>query len=64
MRAMRLEHVGDAVIRTVAEPQPGPGEITVEVVRAGICGSDRHLIDGRAARNVTMKFVVRSTMMA
>lgn len=66
MRAIRLEQVGDAAIRTVAEPHPGLGEVTVEVVRAGICGSDRHLIDGEypAAPPVTLGHEFEGTVIA
>ncbi len=46
MRATRLFEVGD--IRTVdgPQPEPGPGDIVVQVEAAGICGTDRHLFKG------------------
>ncbi|MBZ9675033.1 Zn-dependent oxidoreductase [Mesorhizobium sp. ES1-1] len=33
-------------IRPVAMPEPGAGEIVVQVSRAGICGSDIHILHG------------------
>ena len=64
VKAIRLESVGDVAIRTVAEPEPGVGEVTVEVSRAGICGSDRHLIDGEypAAPPVTLGHELEGTV--
>jgi L-iditol 2-dehydrogenase len=46
MRATRLFAVGD--LRTVdhPDPEPGPGEVLVKVLAAGICGTDRHLYHG------------------
>lgn len=29
-----------------AVPEPGPGEVRVQVVRAGVCGTDRHILEG------------------
>lgn len=41
MRAAVLHGAGDVRIETVAEPTPPrPGEVLIEVIRAGICGSD------------------------
>ncbi|HET9102651.1 MAG TPA: alcohol dehydrogenase catalytic domain-containing protein [Solirubrobacteraceae bacterium] len=36
-------------VQSVADPQPGPGEVVVEVQACGICLSDVHLIDGTLA---------------
>jgi propanol-preferring alcohol dehydrogenase len=33
-----------AVVRTVARPQPGPGQVLLEVRAAGLCHSDLHLM--------------------
>lgn len=27
-------------------PEPGPGEVRVRIVRAGVCGTDRHILEG------------------
>ncbi|WP_199253400.1 zinc-dependent alcohol dehydrogenase [Mycolicibacterium mengxianglii] len=41
MRAAVLHGAGDVRIETVPDPSaPGPGEVVLEVLRAGICGSD------------------------
>lgn len=46
MQATRLFSTGD--IRTVDRPvpDPGPGEVLVRVLAAGLCGTDRHLYRG------------------
>jgi (R,R)-butanediol dehydrogenase/meso-butanediol dehydrogenase/diacetyl reductase len=43
MKAARLHGIGDIRIETVADPgAPGPGEVLLRVLAAGICGSDLH----------------------
>lgn len=43
MRAVRLHGIRDLRVEEVAEPMlPGPGEVTLRVTAAGICGSDLH----------------------
>jgi (R,R)-butanediol dehydrogenase / meso-butanediol dehydrogenase / diacetyl reductase len=43
MRAVRLHGVGDLRTEMVAPPSaPGPGEVALRVLAAGICGSDLH----------------------
>ena len=39
-------YVGDRriVVQQVAVPEPGPGEVLVEVSQCGICGTDLHLV--------------------
>ena len=46
MRATRLLRPGRMVIEDAALPAPGPGEVLVRVLAAGICGSDRHMFRG------------------
>ncbi|GAB2996739.1 zinc-binding dehydrogenase [Amycolatopsis acidiphila] len=47
MLAARLEiDPRRLVVREVAVPEPGPGEVRVKVEAAGVCLSDAHLIDG------------------
>ena len=46
MLATRLLEVGDVRSVNVPKPEPGPGEILVQVEAAGICGTDRHLFKG------------------
>jgi (R,R)-butanediol dehydrogenase/meso-butanediol dehydrogenase/diacetyl reductase len=42
VKALRWHARGDVRLDDVDEPVAGPGEITVEVAAAGICGSDIH----------------------
>lgn len=46
MRAVRLQAVGDIALVDTEAPLPGPGEVLVKVLAAGICGTDRHLFKG------------------
>src|SRR3954471_13068779 len=47
MRAMQLERAG-APLRLVERllPEPGPGELLIEVAACGICRTDLHIADG------------------
>jgi propanol-preferring alcohol dehydrogenase len=50
MRAMVLTHPGAALeLRHVPEPQPGPGQVLVDVEACGICRTDLHVVDGELA---------------
>lgn len=42
MRALRVYGKDDFRIEDIPEPQPGPGEVKLEVRFCGICGSDVH----------------------
>lgn len=46
MKALVIEKPGLAVIKDVPYPKPGRGEITVQVKRVGICGTDVHIFKG------------------
>ncbi|MDP3263201.1 MAG: zinc-dependent alcohol dehydrogenase family protein [Tabrizicola sp.] len=46
MHATRLLATGDVRTVNVPVPTPGPGEVLVRVLAAGICGTDRHLFKG------------------
>ncbi|MDO8290304.1 MAG: zinc-dependent alcohol dehydrogenase family protein [Parvibaculum sp.] len=47
MRAMRLERIGKPLImRELADPMPGPGQIRVRVLACGVCRTDLHVVDG------------------
>jgi threonyl-tRNA synthetase len=49
MRAVRLMGVGEAkLLRDVPIPEPGPGQVRIKVLAAGICGTDKHLCAGDA----------------
>ena len=47
MRAMQLDRPG-APLRLVERPipEPGPGELLIEIAACGICRTDLHIIDG------------------
>ena len=47
MRAMQLDRAGEA-LRLVERPlpEPGPGELLVEVAACGVCRTDLHVADG------------------
>jgi L-iditol 2-dehydrogenase len=47
MRRAVLDGPGELRIETCAEPEAGPGEVIVEVMSCGICGSDIHAYLGR-----------------
>jgi 2-desacetyl-2-hydroxyethyl bacteriochlorophyllide A dehydrogenase len=46
MRALVITGPGQAEVRDVAPPAAGPGEVVVEVDRAGVCGTDAELFSG------------------
>jgi propanol-preferring alcohol dehydrogenase len=47
MRAMVLERAGaPLVLRELAVPVPGPGEIQLAVEACGVCRTDLHVVDG------------------
>ena len=51
MRAMMLERPGaPLVMRERATPQPGPGEILIEIAACGVCRTDLHVVDGELTR--------------
>jgi len=42
----KLAPAGNVALAERPEPAPGPGQVVVEVVGAGICGTDLHIADG------------------
>ncbi|MBU6244811.1 MAG: alcohol dehydrogenase catalytic domain-containing protein [Actinomycetales bacterium] len=53
MRAARLlPDIDDLVIADVPTPVPQRGQVLVEVVGAGVCRSDLHIVDGAFAESV------------
>ena len=36
----------DIALQEVPRPEPGPGQVVVDVVAAGLCGTDLHILDG------------------
>lgn len=47
MRAVVYDAPGELTVREVPTPEPGPGEVRVKVLQAGLCGTDLHLHDGQ-----------------
>ena len=43
MRALIIDGTKSASVQRVAVPLPGPGQVVVDVHRAGICGTDVEL---------------------
>jgi alcohol dehydrogenase, propanol-preferring len=55
MRAMLLRNTGEMagnplVLRDIPVPEPGPGEVLVEISVCGICRTDLHVIEGELER--------------
>lgn len=51
MRAMVLERPGQPLmLRTVPRPEPGPGEVLVQVRACAVCRTDLHVADGELPR--------------
>lgn len=48
MRAMIFEKPGEPlVLRDVAKPKPGPGQLLVRVAACAVCRTDLHIVDGQ-----------------
>jgi L-gulonate 5-dehydrogenase len=47
MWAIRVEKPEELTVVEVAEPTTGPGDVLVRIQRAGICGSDMHILHGK-----------------
>lgn len=50
MQALVLKGDWDIAVEEREDPQPGPGEVLVEIVATGICGSDIHGYTGENGR--------------
>ncbi len=46
MRALVYVGPGSVALREVADPVPAATEVLIEVTAAGMCGTDRHIVDG------------------
>jgi threonine dehydrogenase-like Zn-dependent dehydrogenase len=46
MRAFVITGPGRAEVQDVEAPEPGPGEVVVDVERAGVCGTDMEIFSG------------------
>jgi threonine dehydrogenase-like Zn-dependent dehydrogenase len=50
VKALVLRGAYDIAVEERPEPQPGPGEVVIEVIATGICGSDFHGYSGENGR--------------
>lgn len=46
MKAVVYDKPRSSAIRLVPDPSPGPGEVVLDVVTTGLCGTDLHIYDG------------------
>lgn len=46
MRAFVIRGAGEAGVEEVAAPVPAPGDVLIDVLRAGVCGTDMELFSG------------------
>lgn len=46
MKSLVIDKVGHAGFREIGRPEPGPGELRVDVLSAGLCGSDLNTFSG------------------
>jgi len=52
MKSLLLREYGHLEIAEIPKPDPGPGEVLVQVAACGICGSDVHGYDGSSGRRI------------
>lgn len=58
MRAAVVEEPGRIVVRQVADPAAGPGEVLIRVKYASICGSDHHAYHGEFGERVSFPAIL------
>ena len=46
MKAFIISNIRQAKIEEIPRPEPGQGEVTVQVKKVGICGTDYHIYEG------------------
>lgn len=46
MKAARFHGPGDLRVEEIAAPVPGPGEVLLQPLAVGVCGTDTHILDG------------------
>ena len=49
MRALVFHGPGEVRVEQVPDPEPVAGEVLLDVMAAGICGTDRHIVAGELA---------------
>ncbi|WP_072314837.1 zinc-dependent alcohol dehydrogenase [Agrococcus sp. Marseille-P2731] len=50
MKALRLEEIGRLAVVELPDPEPAAGEVRLEIIATGICGSDIHGFTGENGR--------------
>jgi alcohol dehydrogenase, propanol-preferring len=58
MQAYRMQAPGAARLVEVPGPDPGPGQVRLDVLAAGLCHSDLHVVDGGAAATWRLPFTL------
>ncbi|MFJ6453904.1 alcohol dehydrogenase catalytic domain-containing protein [Paenarthrobacter sp. NPDC091669] len=56
---------GSTLVSEVGEPTAGPGEVLIQVAAAGLCGTDRHIVEGShgcSARAIVLGHEVSGTV--
>lgn len=46
VRAVVFERPGEAILKELPVPRPGPGEVLLKVAACGVCGTDHHIFRG------------------
>jgi len=46
MKAFIVTEAHQASVEEIEYPEPGPGEVTIQVKRVGVCGTDSHIYEG------------------
>ena len=46
MRSVVIEKPGIVTVRDLSDPEPGPGEVVIDVKACGFCGTDLHIFRG------------------
>jgi L-iditol 2-dehydrogenase len=46
MQGLRFHGVGDLRLEELPVPDPGPGEVRIRPLAAGVCGTDAHILQG------------------
>jgi len=52
MKALLLSEYSKLEVADLPRPEPGPGEVLIQVAACGICGSDVHGYDGSSGRRI------------
>jgi threonine dehydrogenase-like Zn-dependent dehydrogenase len=62
MRALVLEDFHTMTVQERADPVAGPGDVLIEVLVTGICGSDLHGYTGQNGRRVPGQIMGHETV--